>query len=111
MRYLSGTQGDTLSFTLANASAFVLSGFTRPNRRAIQVAVTPPAEEGPVRIYRLNDSIPQDFQLHVIHHFETGLNGSSNYSVTLTNPMDSNNLDLRYLQILEAAPPPPPRYA
>jgi hypothetical protein len=104
-RYISAKQGDTIAFTLTNAAAFALHGGTNHFRKGLQVTVTPPADEGPPRIRTLNDSIPDSLVVNeVIHYFESGLNRSSRYEVELLNPFTDSNVDLRYLQILDAVP-------
>lgn len=110
-RYISSTGGDTLTFSLTNASAFVLSGVTKENRYSLEVTITPPQDEGPPRTHFLTDMVPvNDLHYDAMHYFEAGLNRSSMYTVTLTNPalnVTGNVLDLRYVRIIDA---PPTRY-
>jgi hypothetical protein len=104
-RYISGKQGDTITFTLTNATAFTLHGGTNKARRGFQITVKPPANEGPSRVRLMNDSIPDNLVVNdVIHYFESGLNRNSRYEVEILNPILDSAVDLRYLEIFDAPP-------
>ena len=105
-RYVSSKEGDTITFTLTNATAFALHGATDEHRRGVQVTVTPPAIEGPPRGRLLNDGAPLNNTIipEVIHYLESGLNRTSQYDIEVLNPFADNIIDLRYLQILDAVP-------
>jgi hypothetical protein len=110
----TGSVGYPARFNFTNASAFLVWGATRHNRKNFQVTVIPPTSEGLPRTRVLSDWIEVwdnangDFELDSLHYIETGLNRNSTYQVEWVNPELSdgsqNLVDIRYVEFVDAPP-------
>ncbi|TCD60917.1 hypothetical protein EIP91_009290 [Steccherinum ochraceum] len=103
---VTNTAGESVSFTLQNATAFFLYGADNLDHGSKTVSVTPSSNPSEARTALINDqSSALDFRQ--ILYWESGLNRDDTYTIEITE-VGGTAFSFSSLDILDGGPVPPP---